>query len=137
MKNQASCGIFDCGRLLFFSECLPGLHYDFLPCWKTTQISPFLWKKWDLLEIWGSRIQMQCVWLSWSVVHFLTSPEKTIESWPVLFFFCSIWMCFSCSVWLDKVFEIDFFPSSAILHYIFLLSVKMEYFTTMQMLRVQ
>lgn len=28
---------------------------------------------------------MQWVWLQCSVVHFLTSPEKAIEFWPVLF----------------------------------------------------
>lgn len=27
----------DGGTLLFCCECSPGLHYDFLPCWKTTQ----------------------------------------------------------------------------------------------------
>lgn len=30
---------------------------------------------------------MQWAWLWCSVVHFLTSPEKTIEFWPELFFF--------------------------------------------------
>lgn len=35
-KNQANCGFLDGSSLLFCSECLPGLHYDFLPCWKTT-----------------------------------------------------------------------------------------------------
>lgn len=50
---------------------------------------------------------MQWAWLRCSVVHFLTSPEKTIEFWPVLFSAVFGWV--SAAVWLDRVIEIDFF----------------------------
>lgn len=53
---------------------------------------------------------LQCI--SWQVLRRLLNAGLCL--------FCSIWMCFSCSVWLDRVIEIEFSSSLAILCYNFI-----------------
>lgn len=44
---------------------------------------------------------MQWAWLWCSVVHFLTSPEKTIEFWPVLFSAVFGWVSAAVFGWIE------------------------------------